>query len=314
MTSYLRSGLRAIPRAILVLLALSPAAQRGWSANEATTEFAVESWMTERGMPQNSVTALLQTRAGYLWAATYNGIAQFDGERFKVFDSANSEGLPDSRITSLFEDAHGEIWIGHDTGNLTRYSEGRFYREPIRGRWANVTIAGIQPDAQGDLWMVNLRGEAQRIRDGLVLAPPPEMAEFPSVMPMLVFDGRKQLLLVRNGYVAEITPSGTPPGDLCQQRGPSLLHLRRAGPGGWVVGLRGWPRAPLARSGLGTGPRAVSLGQRLRDVHAGVQRRPFAGRHFGKRIVHSFPRVRLDEPEPNQRSAAGLDSVSGRGS
>lgn len=245
MTSYLRSGLRAIPRAILVLLALSPAAQRGWSANEATTEFAVESWMTERGMPQNSVTALLQTRAGYLWAATYNGIAQFDGERFKVFDSANSEGLPDSRITSLFEDAHGEIWIGHDTGNLTRYSEGRFYREPIRGRWANVTIAGIQPDAQGDLWMVNLRGEAQRIRDGLVLAPPPEMAEFPSVMPMLVFDGRKQLLLVRNGYVAEITPSGTRPVTFASNEArPYYTCVAPARAGGlWVCGdgrVRRW--------------------------------------------------------------------------
>jgi len=193
---------------MLVGLALIPMVARGGTTHEATAEFALETWTTERGMPQNSVTALLQTRAGYLWVATYNGIAQFDGERFKVLDSANSAGLPDSRITSLFEDSHGDIWIGHDTGNLTRYSEGTFHRETIRGSWAGGTIAGIQPDAQGDLWMVNLRGEAQRIRDGRVLKPPPEMAEFPSLMPMLVFDGAQRLLLVRNGYVAEITSAG----------------------------------------------------------------------------------------------------------
>ena len=32
--------------------------------------FAIESWTTEHGLPQTSITAVLQTRSGYLWAAT----------------------------------------------------------------------------------------------------------------------------------------------------------------------------------------------------------------------------------------------------
>jgi signal transduction histidine kinase/ligand-binding sensor domain-containing protein len=178
------------------------------AANEATTEFALETWMTEHGMPQNSVTALLQTRAGYIWAATYNGIAQFDGERFKVFDSSSTKGLPNSRITSLFEDPSGDIWIGHDTGDLTRFSGGTFHSEPMRGKWFVGTISGICADAGGDVWVLNIRGQAQRHRDGMVLEPPPEMAEFPSLVPQLMLDGQHRLLMVRNGYVAEITPGG----------------------------------------------------------------------------------------------------------
>lgn len=180
----------------------------GLAATEATTEFAIQTWTTEHGMPQNSVTALLQTRAGYIWAATYNGIAQFDGSRFKIFDSSNVEELPNSRITSLFEDVRGDIWIGHDTGDLTRYSGGRFHRESILSKWSGGTICGIQADAHGDVWMLNIRGEAQRVRDGLVVSPPPEMAEFPSLVPQLVLDDQKRLLMVRNGYVAEILPAG----------------------------------------------------------------------------------------------------------
>ncbi|MFO1515253.1 MAG: two-component regulator propeller domain-containing protein [Verrucomicrobiota bacterium] len=105
-------------------------------------EFAIQTWTTQDGMPQNSVTALLQTRAGYIWAATYNGIAQFDGVRFKVFDSSNTEDLPNSRITSLFEDAQGDLWIGHDTGDLTRYSGGTFHREPVRRGLVRAPSAG----------------------------------------------------------------------------------------------------------------------------------------------------------------------------
>ena len=180
----------------------------GRAANDAATEFAIEAWMTEHGMPQNSVTALLQTRHGYIWAATYSGIAQFDGNQFKVFDSSTTNGLPNSRITSLFEDAKGDIWVGHDTGDLTRYSDGEFHPEQIHAKWTAGMISGIGADVRGDVWMINIRGEAQRIRDGLVVKPPPEMAEFPSLVPQLVSDHQQRLLMVRNGYVAEITPTG----------------------------------------------------------------------------------------------------------
>ena len=208
MTLSCRNQPRAFLGLIVTIAVWLGGACPGYSANEATTEFAIQAWMTENGMPQNSVTALLQTRAGYIWAATYHGIAQFDGERFIVFDASGTRGLPNSRVTSLFEDATGSIWIGHDTGDLTRYSDGKFHPEQLQGKWAAGTISGIRADAQGDIWAINIRGESQRVRDGLVLKPPPEMAEYPSLTPQLVTDGQRRLLMVRNGYVAEITPDG----------------------------------------------------------------------------------------------------------
>src|SRR5436309_3460110 len=66
----------------------------GW-----TGEFAIETWTTDSGMPHNSVTAILQKTNGYIWAGTYNGLAQFDGDRFQVLDSSNTKGLNSSRVT-----------------------------------------------------------------------------------------------------------------------------------------------------------------------------------------------------------------------
>src|SRR5690349_16534079 len=82
------------------------------AAPDPTREFAIESWMTEHGLPQSSITSMIQTRAGYIWLGTYHGIAQFDGVRFTVFDSSTTTNLPNSRIASLYEDANGDIWIG----------------------------------------------------------------------------------------------------------------------------------------------------------------------------------------------------------
>jgi hypothetical protein len=51
--------------------------------------FVHESWTVEDGLPVNSVNALLQSRDGYLWIATFDGLVRFDGVRFTVFNAAN---------------------------------------------------------------------------------------------------------------------------------------------------------------------------------------------------------------------------------
>src|SRR5437867_5971338 len=56
-------------------------------------EYRVTHWTAERGLPQNAIKALLQTRDGYLWIGTLNGLARFDGVRFKVFDHNNTSEM-----------------------------------------------------------------------------------------------------------------------------------------------------------------------------------------------------------------------------
>ena len=60
-------------------------------------------WLREQGLPQNSVTSILQTHDGYIWIGTYNGLARFDGARFVCFNSDNTPEMSSSRVTSLFE-------------------------------------------------------------------------------------------------------------------------------------------------------------------------------------------------------------------
>ncbi|HEU5070949.1 MAG TPA: two-component regulator propeller domain-containing protein [Verrucomicrobiae bacterium] len=234
-----RRGFRRAGRTLTLATALGlafGAGARAAPAPDPASRFAIETWTTEHGLPQNSITALLQTRAGYIWASTYNGIAQFDGVRFTVFDSANTKGLPNSRITSLFEDAQGDIWIGHDTGDITRYAHGIFQPVPIHAHWSGGTISGISADAAGDIWALDIRGEALRLRDGRVIAPPPELSADPSVVPQLAADQAHHLLVVRNGGVAEITPAGSHKIDFqSTSTPPYFARVAPARAGGWWV-------------------------------------------------------------------------------
>ena len=53
--------------------------------------FLFRSWQREQGLPQNRVRALAQTRNGYLWLGTDDGLVRFDGVRFVSF--GEREGL-----------------------------------------------------------------------------------------------------------------------------------------------------------------------------------------------------------------------------
>lgn len=132
-------------------------------------------WTTRHGLPQNIVVDVLQTRDGYLWAATHNGLARFDGVRFEIFDMASTPELPSGWITVLFEDANGTLWIGTDLG-LARYRDGSFTRVDLGGALdrpaasstpiPSTQIQAIRRDAAGTLWVATSRQVLWREPDG----------------------------------------------------------------------------------------------------------------------------------------------------
>ena len=44
----------------------------GFFPASAAPNYFTRSWQVEQGLPQNKVTAVVQTRDGYVWLGTYN--------------------------------------------------------------------------------------------------------------------------------------------------------------------------------------------------------------------------------------------------
>jgi hypothetical protein len=118
---------RAAALAMLLLrFAASGAHAQSVSATSPATDpgahsWVHESWTVKDGLPVNSINALLQDRTGYIWAATFDGLVRFDGLRFTVFNSANSEELPSNRIIRLKEGKDGSLWLGTEQSHIVRF-------------------------------------------------------------------------------------------------------------------------------------------------------------------------------------------------
>lgn len=114
--------------------------------------FVHESWTVRDGLPLNSIQALLQSRDGYIWIATLDGLVRFDGVRFTVFKTSNSPGLPSNRVISLVEDRDGSLWMRTETADLVRFRDGRFARFGAERGFAG-RLYGVSLDTEGAVWI-----------------------------------------------------------------------------------------------------------------------------------------------------------------
>src|SRR5215831_16588191 len=63
--------------------------------------YNVRVWQIDDGLPQNSVWAIAQSKDGYLWVGTQQGLARFDGLRFLLLDDKAAPELKHGFITAL---------------------------------------------------------------------------------------------------------------------------------------------------------------------------------------------------------------------
>lgn len=121
-------------------------------APDALAQYQFDIWTTEKGLPQNSVNDMLQTRDGYMWLATNGGLARFDGVRFVVFDRS-VEGIKSQRVRALLEDSKGTLWVGTEDGMLIKYRDGKFKTYTVDDVSPNSSASKIEEDDDGNLWI-----------------------------------------------------------------------------------------------------------------------------------------------------------------
>ncbi len=140
----------------LASLAIAAAAAAGTADAGAPRlpEMFVETWNTRDGLPHNLVLDIDQTPDGYLWLATWEGLARFNGHEFEVFDRSRIPGLSDNGIRSVEVADDGSLWVATARGGVVHQRKGRwgFIREAPEDGYDQVMAVAQQPD--GTLWVL----------------------------------------------------------------------------------------------------------------------------------------------------------------
>jgi len=134
------------------------------------TQFVQRSLTVENGLPESSVGAVAQTRDGYLWFGTEEGLARYDGLRITVFEIANHKTLRDDFIETLAAGHDGSLWVG-TRSSLAQLKDGEFHTYFM----AQSPISKIYEAQDGRVWVGSLDGlyavQGQNVRFPAMLSP-----------------------------------------------------------------------------------------------------------------------------------------------
>ena len=99
---------------------------------------------------------IIQSRDGFIWIGTKDGLNRYDGSRFEIFspDPFNPFAIGGSEVQALFEDSKGWIWIKLPKGlDVLDPGSGRFFHLMYEGKpFGNSNLVNFVETPDGAIW------------------------------------------------------------------------------------------------------------------------------------------------------------------
>ena len=182
MASSRRAGCSLSPVALLFVLLIAQAPRPGLALDPQLSidQYTLQAWSLDHGLPQSTVNAMVQSPLGYVYIATFGGLARFDGVRMELIPEESACGR---RYTSVVVDRDGVVWVGAERGSICRLSDG-WLRPPTAESAAAIDrVSTIHVGLEGELWVGTQTGLLKFV-DGQVKSIGTSLLPDPSVLAL----------------------------------------------------------------------------------------------------------------------------------
>lgn len=133
---------------------------------------AQHTWRSEDGLLQDTVTALVESRGGFLWVGTEAGLVRFDGTTFDRYSRVTVPGFVHNDIQCLAEGKDGALWVGTSEAGLYLFQRGAARAFGPAEGLPDRPIRRLLRDRQGTVWAAPTEGPLLRF-DGARFQPVP---------------------------------------------------------------------------------------------------------------------------------------------
>lgn len=140
------------------------------SPGRALGDLFLEVWTTADGLPHSQPQAIAQSAEGFLWLATWEGAARFNGHEFELVDRSVLPEVQDAAATELAVDEDGQVLIATARGELLEHAGLGWRSVPRAAGGRGLPIYALTV-SRGERW-VGSAGDGLWVQPrGGVLAP-----------------------------------------------------------------------------------------------------------------------------------------------
>lgn len=123
------------------------------------------------GLSNNSISSIIQSKDGFLWFGTLNGLNRYDGKEIKsyTYEPGNKYSLSSNRINYLYEDSLSYIWILTYEFQVLRFDPQteRFINinlEIPHGKFRGRSPVKIFNSSPSIVWIISEDGDIIRVK------------------------------------------------------------------------------------------------------------------------------------------------------
>ncbi|MBP5715838.1 MAG: hybrid sensor histidine kinase/response regulator, partial [Bacteroidales bacterium] len=143
---------------ILILAAGLLAGLMTWANAASLPAHKFTKYSSEDGLEEYIIQNIMQDHRGLMWFATWDGLYNYDGYRFRRFKAGSNGVRPaNNRLDQLSEDIYGRLW-------MVSYDGLAYTFDPVVEQFEQVLPEGIQVArirlmADGTTWLISQQQE-----------------------------------------------------------------------------------------------------------------------------------------------------------
>ncbi|MEP7339334.1 MAG: two-component regulator propeller domain-containing protein, partial [Acidobacteriota bacterium] len=169
------------------------------------------------GLPSMRVFTVAADSRGNIWFSTLLGLYQWRDGKLTNFGKAAE--IVHGVIRAIYEDKHGNLWVGTSSGGLNRFADGKWTNFNAMSGLSNNYVQGMTEDREGSLWIATREG-LNRLKDvritpfttkeGLAHDSVTSIVEAQDGSIYVFSDSAPQFTRIRNGVLTNIAGTGGP--------------------------------------------------------------------------------------------------------
>ncbi len=128
-------------------------------------EYKFIAYGQEEGLPQPYVYDIVQTSKGFLYVATGDGLAIFNGKKFRKFSKKDS--LAENYCSALHIDSKQKLWIGHFEGGISSF-ENKKFRKYKTSDFPQARVVSFAEDSKQNVYYATSAGGLYVIKDNVI--------------------------------------------------------------------------------------------------------------------------------------------------
>ena len=116
------------------------------------------------GLDSSAANDVVQTRDGFVWIGTYNGLTRYDGSSFYQYPV--SSGI--YSVANLYVSNKDELYVGTNDSGIAMYKEGKFQFWQLKDGLSSNTIRDITENSKGLMFIGTTEGLSFKDRDNYI--------------------------------------------------------------------------------------------------------------------------------------------------